>query len=274
MPTRFRVLPYRAGSRGATALSRGLNGMCLRLGGQSRFRPRGDDLVINWGNTNDPEMVRMCHFNNVDLREATNKLNFFNQMRGRGLDEIIPRFWTNRNDIPADAYPIVCRTVLAGHSGEGIVIADTPNDLVAAPLYVEYIKKNQEWRIHVGRYTPPARAGFNERLRQNGGYDESIIISRQRKARSRDVPDDQVNWQVRNVANGFIYARNDGVEPPQEVINAARRVLEATVLDFGAVDVIYNEREGRAYVLEINTAPGLAGTTVDDYVNYFRRFVR
>jgi D-alanine-D-alanine ligase-like ATP-grasp enzyme len=36
-------------------------------------------------------------------------------------------------------------------------------------------------------------------------------------------------------------------------------------LDFGAVDVIWNEKQQRAYVLEVNTAPGLEGQTVDDY---------
>jgi glutathione synthase/RimK-type ligase-like ATP-grasp enzyme len=45
----------------------------------------------------------------------------------------------------------------------------------------------------------------------------------------------------------------------------------ASGLDFGAVDVIWNERQQRAYVLEINSAPGLEGTTIDDYVRYFGR---
>jgi len=142
---------------------------------------------------------------------------------------------------------------LAGHSGEGIVIADTRADLVRAPLYVAYVKKEQEWRIHVGR-----RAD-----------DEGIIIAKQRKARSRDVPDDEVNWQVRNHQNGFIYARNDGVEAPERVVDAARQALLATDLDFGAIDVIYHSRTRLAHVLEINTAPGLEGETVNDYVRFF-----
>ena len=122
-----------------------------------------------------------------------------------------------------------------------------------APLYVAYVKKEQEWRIHVGR-----RAD-----------DEGIIIAKQRKARSRAVPDAEVNWQVRNHQNGFIYARNDGQEPPQAVINAAQQALMATDLDFGAIDVIYHSRTRLAHVLEINTAPGLEGETVNDYVRFF-----
>ena len=247
---RFRVIPYRAGSRGATALSRSLGGMCLRLNG-SRFRPRRDDVLINWGNVDPPIQPTL---NNCDLRQVSNKLIFFNNQLTAGLEENMPTFWRNRNDIPNDVFErdgkVVCRTVLAGHSGEGIVIANTPEELVAAPLYTKYIKKQDEYRIHVGR--------------RNG---ETYIISVQKKARRHDH--ENPDWQVRNHANGFVYARQD-VVPPQEVLDAAQRSLAATELDFGAVDVIYNQRHNRAYVLEINTAPGLEGQTVDDYANFFR----
>ena len=77
------------------------------------------------------------------------------------------------------------------------------------------------------------------------------------------------NWRIRNLANGFIYARED-VRPPECVTSVARRALDCIDLDFGAVDVIYNARQNRAYVLEVNTAPGVTGTTVDRYVDYFR----
>ena len=37
-------------------------------------------------------------------------------------------------------------------------------------------------------------------------------------------------------------------------------------LDFGAVDVLWNERQQKAYVCEVNTAPGLEGITLDNYL--------
>lgn len=246
---RYRVLPYRAGSRGATALARALGGQCLRLRG-SRFAPVATDVIVNWGNTSLPQ-IGGRKFNWTDLRVASNKLTFFQRMSNRNLDDIIPPFWVRARDIPDDAFPIVCRTVLAGHSGAGIVIAENRAQLVNAPLYVKYIKKQEEYRIHVGRRV-----------------NEAVLISVQRKARSRAVPDAQVNWAVRNHSNGFVFVRG-GVNPPDAVVDVARRALLATDLDFGAVDVIWNERQRRAYVLEINTAPGLEGQTVDDYANFF-----
>lgn len=245
---RIRILPYKAGSRSARALAEALGTRCLRLEG-SRFIPREDDVIINWGHSTPPVTNRF-RLLNASTRTATDKLAFFRALAGRGLT---PEFWTNRNDIPDDAFPIVCRTVLNGHSGRGIVIADTRDQLVDAPLYVKYIKKESEFRIHVGN---------------NGRY--TAIISEQRKVRdtSREVAD----WRIRNHGNGFIFQRHE-INVPEAVRQVATQCFESLGLDFGAVDVIFNARSGRAYALEVNTAPGLEGQTVTDYANFFRGLI-
>jgi hypothetical protein len=82
--TRFRVIPYRNGSRSARALAGALNGLQLRLEG-SRFRPRLDDVIINWGNTRPPPLPigplnqRGYRYLNEpdDVARVSNKLSFF-----------------------------------------------------------------------------------------------------------------------------------------------------------------------------------------------------
>lgn len=248
---RYRVLPYRQGSRAAKALATALGGKVLKLEG-SKFVPRPGDVLINWGNSN-PDLAVHPYFRTINLpeqiRHASNKKNFFLAMQ-EFCPDVIPRFWTSSQDIPDDAFPVVCRTVLAGHSGDGIVIADSRGELVSAPLYVEYKKKQDEYRIHVGLVPGDVR-----------------VIAVQRKARRNGF--ENPNWQIRNHQNGFVYVR-EGVNPPEQVIEFAKRSLLSTGLDFGAVDVIYNQKEGRAYVLEVNTAPGLEGQTVTDYANFFK----
>jgi Glutathione synthase/Ribosomal protein S6 modification enzyme (glutaminyl transferase) len=247
---RVRVLPYKQGSKGAKALAEALGGRVLKLQ-NSRFRPRVGDVVINWGSSADTPLLSGFPKINAPekIQTASNKLSFFLAMNA-SESEIIPPFWQNKEQIPEDAYPIVCRTVLNGHSGEGIVIANNPEELVSAPLYVKYIKKRDEYRVHVG------------------STNQVILV--QRKARRRDTPDEEVNWQIRNHDNGFVFVRKD-VTPPECVLNVAVRALVATGLDFGAVDVVYHDREDRAYVLEVNTAPGLEGSTAEDYARFFRR---
>lgn len=243
---RFRVLPYKQGSKGAKALAEALGGKVLKLVG-SKFVPKDDDVIINWGNTNT---ILEGVLNTAGrIKGASNKLLFFNNMAAVN-PEIIPKFWTQKEDIPNEEYPIVCRTVLAGHSGEGIVIADSPADLVDCPLYVKYMKKKEEYRVHLGRKG-----------------DEPSVIVVQRKAKCNGA--ENVNWKIRSHNNGFVFVRNN-VNPPPCVIEAAIKSFEASSLDFGAIDVIYNSQTEKAYVLEINTAPGLEGTTVTDYATYFK----
>jgi glutathione synthase/RimK-type ligase-like ATP-grasp enzyme len=147
---------------------------------------------------------------------------------------------------------VVVRKLLNGHSGAGIEIVDHTGldvELPEAPLYTKYIKKDQEYRIHVA-----------------GGE----VIFQQRKARKLEVKDEEVNWQVRNLAGGFIFA-NDGVVAPDFVLQEALKAVVSLGLDFGAVDVL-TTKKGEAYVLEVNTACGLAGKTIDAYVKYFNSF--
>src|SRR5690606_11027529 len=86
---------------------------------------------------------------------------------------------------------VVCRQRLSTHSGEGIVIAARPEELVDASLYVSYIKKKKEFRVHVA---------FGK------------VIDIQEKRRRRDY-DGEPNFAVRNHHTGWVYCREDIEEP-------------------------------------------------------------
>ena len=258
--TRFRVLPYKQGSKSAKALAEALGGKVLRLEG-STYKWKSGDVVINWGASKTPEwydtpsVVLNCNLINdpENIREVTDKLRFFQLMLEQGVSDVIPHFWTDKDSIPDDAFPVVCRTIINGHSGAGIVIAPDRLSLVEAPLFTQYLKKKDEYRVHCATFQGTSR-----------------VISIQRKARR--LGHDNPNWQVRNHSNGFVYVRND-INPPSGVREAALACFEASGLDFGAVDVIWNDKQEKAYVLEINTAPGLEGQTVQDYAEFFKSCV-
>ena len=164
----------------------------------------------------------------------------------------LPSFWTNPEEIPDEAFPVVCRTVLAGHSGVGIVLASVRSELVPAPLYVKYVPKKDEYRIHLGKVG-----------------DEVTVIAVQQKKRRLDC--ENPNWKVRNHANGFVYAR-EGVDPPAGVLGCAVDCLLRSGLDFAAIDLGWHPVHGTK-VYELNTAPGLEGQTLDDYVEFFQEFI-
>lgn len=227
----------------------------------SKFIGGPKHTVINWGSSNlPPEVLKSNIINSpIAVGLCTNKLYFFRKISDEGGQDIIP-VWTTSYDTALDWVAnnfIVCaRTILQGHSGKGLVLMDKnhPKDFVQAPLYTRYIKKRDEYRIHIFR---------------------GEMIDAQRKALSTERANDAesggppVNWKIRNLANGFVYVRQ-GFTVPDAVKNAAIKAVEIVGLDFGAVDVVQNGK-GDAFVLEINCAPGLEGTTINNYIDAFRR---
>jgi glutathione synthase/RimK-type ligase-like ATP-grasp enzyme len=269
------IYPYKQSSESAKALAEVLGAVRLKTDGTSKFRGNNKKVVINWGASemneearkatviNKPEAVALC----------TNKLSFFQHINSwntgclHGVNETsffvnIPSFTSNANEAfrwIKGGYDVVCRTKLNGHSGEGIVLY-TQDDYKSlrpfpnAPLYTVYMKKKSEYRVHV-----------------IGGEVKDVV----RKARRKDVPDEEVNWKIRNHANGFVFSRGEALgDVPEGVKTQALNAIRACGLDFGAVDIIYNDKNNIVHVLEINTAPGMEGETVHIYGNGLDDFIK
>jgi hypothetical protein len=151
-----------------------------------------------------------------------------------------------------EGHCVVERHKLTGNSGEGIRIVgeEEEAELTPAPLYTKYFKKKAEFRVHI--------VG-------------SEVILTQKKVKRADVAAEEVNWKVRNHDGGFIFQQND-IEVPAKVLAQAKLAINFTGLDFGAVDIMYNEREDEARILEVNTAPGLAGTTGEKYARALQAY--
>lgn len=152
----------------------------------------------------------------------------------------------------------VCRTILTGHSGEGIVIVDknTPEaDIPDCKLYTEYIKKKDEYRLH---YSGTGRSFLQHKLRNR-----------------QAIAEGRVDYRVRNLANGWVYVQDDVTQWPKAkqdaynnfVQNAIRPVMIEYGMNFGAFDFIYNEAQNRFYLLELNSAPGLGEDTAPFYAD-------
>jgi glutathione synthase/RimK-type ligase-like ATP-grasp enzyme len=246
------IAPYKMGSESAKALSQEIGALRIR-NERSKFKGNPNKVVINWGCSKLSDEAMKCRvINHPDaVSIAANKLKFFNKINEVGGVRV-PETTTDKavvQDWLRDGSSVVCRTILNGNSGAGIVLVEPGDDVevVNAPLYVKYVPKKQEYRVHV-----------------RGGE----VVDVQRKARRKETPDDQVNWKIRNHDNGFIFARQD-IDCPDDVKAQALGAVEAIGLDFGAVDVIFNEKAQQAYVLEVNTAPGLSGTTLEGYAKAF-----
>lgn len=250
---RYVIYPYKMGSQSAKALAQELG--AIRVYPDRNYRRRDSDIIINWGNSKTPSwLYSMYQIRNgpINVRVASNKLWTFTTLKEiNSIPEYtkvsIPDWATDVNEAKQWDGIVVCRTNLQGHSGNGIVIAHNPDEIVQAPLYTKHVRHKYEYRVHV----------------MNGEVIDYVL-----KKKREGVDADTL---VRSYDNGWVFAR-EGVELPDDVKLQACNAVSALGLDFGAVDVAYREREDKAYVLEVNTAPGLIGTTLSRYAESIRRF--
>lgn len=251
----IKIVPYKMGSASAVALSEALK---IKRVNREVGKNVNASLVINWGCSYidrlfywKDDVVNVLNYPE-DIANASCKLATLSILKDKGV--VTPDWSESREEASkwlAEGVAVVCRTKLNGHSGDGIVIASKQEEIVDAPLYTKYVMKKHEYRIHV----------FNGK-----------VIFQQRKARKKEVADDKINWKVRNLAGGFIYANQD-VNADDACKQLAIDAVAALELHFGAVDIIWNEKQNKYYVLEINTAPGLTGSTLDAYVEAFREVI-
>jgi glutathione synthase/RimK-type ligase-like ATP-grasp enzyme len=247
------VVPYSSASESAKVLANLFGCKRMKLE-NSKTKDRNDLSLINWGNST----VDLSHLPSVKVYNkpenvalASNKTKFFQTIEefnekaedSGSVKVNIPDWTTSVRTARQwynDGFDIVCRHTVQSHSGDGIHLAEYREDVRAdqavpkAPLYTKYMKKRDEYRVHVVAGKP-------------------IFV--QRKAID-SCSGNVVNYQIRNRKNGFLFVVQD-LDPDPSVISNAVNAVNALGLDFGAVDVIWNERRQLATVVEVNTACSL-----------------
>lgn len=263
---RLIVYPYKMGSGSASLICEAVRAhgyRAMKVYPDRNYRPKPQDVILNWGSSirppwsmswitrnmgaalamiNDPENVAL----------ASNKLASLGIFMAEEVPTLV--YTTDQQEVNtwlSEGHSVVVRHKLTGHSGDGIEVLHPStfgNDdppVPVAPLYTKYFKRAAEYRVHV----------FN-------GH----VIDWQQKLRRRDY-EGEVDNEVRNHSNGWVYARDAATSPDQRVLDAAVAAVQALGLDFGAADVAWNQYHEQPAVFEVNTAPGLIGSTLTNYVN-------
>lgn len=249
----MRILPYRMGSESARDLANSLG--LTRVYLSREFRNNFNHSILNWGESdtprwssprtkwlNPPSAVGVCH----------NKISTFTKFREAGVS--CPEFTTDPQVAARWALecPVVGRKTVTGSGGRGIVIYELPEGLQELPavfiqdmsrclLFTKYKKKRKEFRVHVFK---------------------GEVIHTQEKRKERNV--DDRNDRIRNRDNGWVFCV-EGITPSTARDTVAISAVQSLGLDFGAVDIIWNERENQYYALEVNSAPGIEGSTLQAY---------
>jgi len=201
----------------------------------SRYRIKRNDTVFKWGVSSGGKLAQYNRFRDLGVPHAE-----FN------TDIRQAKSWV------LEGHRVLCRTVLNGHGGDGIHIANA-NDVdsvVDAPLYTKYVKKQREFRVHVFL---------------TDGEPQYYVTEKKRMAAERRP--ETFNKYIRNHSNGWVFCRD--IQPvPEEVLEQSTRAVGALGLTFGAVDVGWHDEHGIC-VYEVNSAPGVDNETALWYAERF-----
>lgn len=249
MPMKFYL--YDNNSESGRALVEACEGQRLRHEG-STFTGSPEKTVINWGCSNLPVAVRRCKVinNEVAVYMAINKDHCLYRLHSAGVPAVE---WTRSADTALGWYNdgclVYCRGRLAGHDGEGLVVADPASgiqrtEMPPARIYTKGVPIQQEYRVTV----------FSADAATN-----ATVIAAQRKVKHDDA--ERTTSDIVRVSStgwGFKLVNHERYLPAP-VRDAATAALLAMGLNFAGVDVVLLP-DGTARVLELNTAPALTPT--------------
>jgi glutathione synthase/RimK-type ligase-like ATP-grasp enzyme len=211
---------------GSGSLKRIAEGLSTKLGYKvwrsSKTKPKREHL--KYGDQKD-KIAQYKYFaeNNIPALEFTT-----NQQAAKD--------WTSVGDV------VVIRKLTRASEGKGIVLAETPEQVIAAPVYTKYKKKKREFRIHIFK-------------------DKVVHVLEKRKKQGFEGGE----AKVRNLANGYVFC-SDNVVEPEGLRALALAASKVTQSDFKGVDIGYNEKKNELFVIEVNSAPGIEGTNVERYI--------
>lgn len=237
----MKIYAYKLGSETAKKVAKELGVLIVKPNG--RFKNNHDHKIINWGST---EIPKWKHDESSFLNHPSKVINAVNKILTLQtlLVANIPHVEFTADRSTAQRWledsPVVVRKVVNGYGGRGVEIV-IEGELPQAPLYTKFIPKSREYRFHV--------------------FNGKIIDVQQKKRRSGTTPD----GLIKNLANGWVFCRDDITEPPETSQQVALDTIKALGLDFGSVDML--SKNGEVFVLEVNTASGMENTTLEKYIN-------
>jgi glutathione synthase/RimK-type ligase-like ATP-grasp enzyme len=183
---------------------------------------------------------------NIIYGDQVDKLAQYEYFLKNGLN--FPKFTKSKEEAieMAQHGAVVCRTLLRSRSGKGIVIADKPEQVVDAPVYVAYHKKTNEYRVSL--------------------YRGEVVCIREKRLKKDYVAPEGRDGRVRSHDNGYVFC--EPLAPLSEAaISMCKTASKMTKSDIVGVDIAYHKPSDYYFMLEVNSAPGMQGLTIEQFAD-------
>lgn len=236
--TKLVFVPYKNGLGGLSLIKQKLAELGVRhvekklVGSRYVVRP-ARDCVVAWGVATGGKIRQLAALGAAGVNVVSNT-----------TDRAVAQEWINNGS------RVVCRTILNGHGGAGIVLATTVDEIVQAPLYTKYTPKKREFRVHV--------------VLDNNNQVIGTTVREKRRVADWRERGDAFNKYIRNHDNGWVFAATLRDDLPADTLATAASAVVALGLSLGAVDCGWHPDTGTV-VYEVNTAPGCDEVTAQWY---------
>ncbi len=204
--------------------------------------PEGVSHVINWGEHG--ELVHLQGAQVLNPKVDTNKQRQLIHLAEGGVK--VPEVYLSSP--PRGSFPR-----LNSHS-EGKDILKCLRNPEGADYWTQYIPVKNEVRVHIFK-SKSIRMGIKLPIHPHASHPY--------------IKSHRFGWNI-SYSMEDLFTLPDGER--RNVREEARKAIGVLGLDFGAVDVGLDE-QGRAWVFEVNTAPGIEGNTLLRYASHIKEFV-
>lgn len=240
----LKVLPYNKKSKTANDLVSFFDGR-VKLIDDIR-KSNENDLILNWGNSHFNLLPNRYYINlPISVKSTVNKLKTFKILEENFVN--IPEYtrsWEEAQEWCNRGSRVFARYEISSYGGKGIDIYEPRtyiNNLNNYKFYTLFVPKKQEFRVHV--------------------FHGKVIDVTEKKAKYDK--DESYSPYIRSRARGWTFCRSD-IKRNESAEDLAVKAVKALKLDFGAVDAGITH-DGSPIIFEINSAPGLEGTSLYKY---------
>lgn len=242
------LYPYSTESKTALNLAKGAGtGLIKPEGSAYIHNPR--NLIVNWGSVskslteyqNDGPVLNPTAL----VKRVNNKKRFFDALSANFVR--IPDYTENSEQVKRWVRE---GSKVIGYNESDISLIENLSNKSNCTFFTKYIPKLWEFRVHI--------------------FNNTIIGVERKTPKEKDNNEEAVNkeflnYHIRSNKNGFCYTMHTK-ETPQDVLNqatAATRSMDD--FSFGAVDLIYNKKQNKAFVIGFNLKPLLNEDMMKSY---------
>jgi len=291
---------------GATDKTGGLLAEALDIKGGIKSAGKTKDIVIGWGTkTKDNiDLGKARVLNHPDkIRVNRNKLKAMELMSAAKVniapfsttDTIIADLDNTKNPI---TLPVIGRTnyhqgganfftcLTKTHVADVINVLN--NKLSKRGYFQKYIDVKEEYRLHVvlDKLIYAVKKKRRSNLTEAYIEQQSDKIKRMAEKKGVELNDDTLKYAleyqgkkiagsdniVRSNTRGWKFSSIKLENVPHDLVVESIKALRALKLEFGAVDCVI-DTDGKAWIIEVNTGPGLEGTSFKKYVETFTKVI-